>query len=1217
MQSKKISDILKKYNKTGRGRVVLTKNPVEFELPNLNSIQIESFKSFLQTDTSVADRKNEGLQFLFQSTFPFYSNDGKVRLEFDNYDIGEPKYTMDEALEKDRTYCAPVKATIRLILEETGEIKEQEIYVCDIPIMTDEGVFIINGAVRVVVSQIHRSPGVIFDYNERANMFHSRLIPERGPWLEFEIVKEVLYIRIDRKQRIPVTTLLKAVGIISNEEIIKTFYQTEVFKVSSDEDKMIDELVGRVLAKDIVFEKEEEEPQKEKEDKKPVKKTKKELAAEEAAKQDLIFSAGYRITEELVQKLVQEKVKEIELINAEDLNENEVILNTIERERVSTQDEACIYLYTVVKGTEPSNAMVARNEIIVRWKCNACEEVSDQFNQPQKCPKCGAAASEIVRVDKSIFFNGDIYSLGRVGRYKINKRFNYENADNSEVLSLRDILNTIKYLIKVKIGENPVDDIDHLGNRRIRSVGEQLMNHLKVCFARLERLARERMTIQDHDTLTPQNLISIKPITAGIKEFFGTAQLSQFMDQTNPISAVTHKRRLNALGPGGLTRERAGFEVRDIHYTHYGRMCPIETPEGPNIGLIVSLASFARINEYGFIETPYYRIEKGKVSKKVEYLSAIEEDRYNLTPYCEDLSDKGSFKDTFIPSRSKGNYPMAYPKDVQYMDVAPSQIFSISSSLIPFLEHDDANRALMGSNMMRQAVPLLNPDAPLVGTGIEEQVAAQSGFVVVSKDDGEVIYVDNERIELKVPRMKEPVVYKLKKTRRTNQDTYYNQKPIVNEGDKIKKGQVMSDGPAIDNAELAIGKNILTAFMPWEGFNYEDAILMSENLLKEDTYTSIHIEEFEIEARETKLGKETLTRDIPNISEEDYKDLDDSGIVRIGAKVKAGSILVGKVTPKGHTEITPEYKLLHSIFGEKARDVKDTSLRVPHGNEGVVISVKVYSRENRDDLKPGVIERVKVYIAKKRKLREGDKFAGRHGNKGVVARVMPAEDMPFLADGTPVDVVLNPLGVPSRMNLGQIYELVLGWVAKEMGVNFATPVFNGVSWDEITKFLKEVDLPQTGKAELYDGRTGEKFKNPVTVGYMYYLKLAHLADDKIHARSTGPYSLVTQQPLGGKAQFGGQRVGEMEVWAVEAYGAANVLQEFLTVKADAMEGRTRIYESIIKGEYVSTPGIPESFNVLVQELRGLGLRIEIYDENNNIINVAPKNKEREKKKRLI
>ncbi|MFC1503828.1 DNA-directed RNA polymerase subunit beta [Spirochaetota bacterium] len=1145
-----------KNHKAINKRISFGKINEMLEIPHLNMVQFDSYKNFLQEDLSSDKREDIGLEYLFKSTFPFKSEDGKITLEYGGYSLGEIKHSEDEAIARDRSYVIPLTAKIRLIINETKEIREQNIFFGDIPYMTPRGTFIINGAERVVVSQIHRSPGVVFDYNERANMFHSRLIPNRGPWLEFELIKDLMYIRIDRKSRIVVTTFLKALGYTNHEDILRIFFKMDTMNLSrkSEEEKR-DILIGRRSVKDIT-----------------VKNTEGEEEIEET-----IIKAGEVFTTKLINNLISHKINEFELLNFEEWKDNETIVNCIERdESIKTEEDACSFIYATIRNTEAPSGELAKKEI------------------------------------HNLFFSPDVYNLGKVGRYKINQKFNYSKDKDDLTLTHEDILNTIKYLIKIRIDEETVDDIDHLGNRRIRSVGEQLTNFLKIGFARMERLVKEKMTIQDHDTLTPQNLISIKPITTVIKEFFGTSQLSQFMDQTNPLSAITHKRRLNALGPGGLSRERAGFEVRDIHYTHYGRMCPIETPEGPNIGLIVSLTTYARINQYGFIETPYRKVENGKVTNKIQYLSAIEEDRFRITPANTPIKNDGNLAIKLIPTRYRGGYPYVKPSEVDFMDVSPKQIISVSSAMIPFLEHDDANRALMGSNMQRQAVPLMFNESPIVGTGMEYKAAKDSGFVLLAKRDGVVDKVDNSTIIIKPKGANGKDEYKMTKMERTNQDTCFNQKPCVKIGEKIKEGDIISDGPAITEGELALGKNVLTAFMTWEGYNYEDAIIVSENLVKKDVFTSIHIEEFEIEARETKLGKEYITRDIPNISEEDFKELDDEGIIQIGSRVKAGSILVGKVTPKGHIEVTPEYKLLHSIFGEKAKDVKDSSLRLPSGNYGTVVSIKRYSREEGDDLKPGIEEKIKVFIAKKRKLREGDKFAGRHGNKGVIARVLPEEDMPFLPDGTPIDLVLNPLGVPSRMNIGQIFELLLGAVGYALGTKFATPVFDGITYEDLKKYLKLCENPIDGKTTLYDGRTGEAFLNDITVGYMYLMKLAHLADDKIHARSTGPYSLVTQQPLGGKAQFGGQRVGEMEVWTIEAYGASNVLQEFLTVKADAMEGRTRIYEAIVKGEYTSTPGIPESFNVLVQELRGLGLNIEIYDVNDRLIPISPK-----KNKRMI
>ncbi len=801
-----------------------------------------------------------------------------------------------------------------------------------------------------------------------------------------------------------------------------------------------------------------------------------------------------------------------------------------------------------------------------------------------------------------------MYNLGIVGRYKFNQKL-YDNKQESmdTTLAVEDIVSTLKYLIEVYTGNQSTDDIDHLGNRRIRCVGELLVNQLKIGFARMERSIKERMNTEDIDEITPQRLISIKPITAVIKEFFGSSQLSQFMDQTNPLAELTHKRRLNALGPGGLSRERAGFEVRDVHYTHYGKICPIETPEGPNIGLILSLCNFARVNKHGFLVTPYRKVKDGRVTNEIQFLTAMEEDRYYIAQ-ANSLLDKDDYLiGNLIVGRRKGEFPLVPPEQIDFMDVAPKQIISVSTSLIPFLEHDDANRALMGSNMQRQAVPLLNLEAPVVGTGQEKKAAIDSGACVFTKRKGDVIKISSDEVHIKVDDPDNPVdIYPLIKYRRTNQNTCFNQRPILQKGQKVSKGDLIADGPACDNGELALGRNVLVAFMSWEGANFEDAIIVSEKIVKEDIFTSIHIEEFEIEARETKLGSEKITKDIPNISEDAFINLDDNGIVRVGARVEPGDILVGKVTPKGETDSTPEYKLLHSIFGEKAREVKDTSLRVPHGNGGIIIDVNIFRREDGDDLHPGVEEMVKVFIAKKRKLQEGDKMAGRHGNKGVISRVVPEEDMPYLPDGTPVEIILNPLGVPSRMNLGQIMETQLGWAGKALGENLSAPVFEGVSVEDIESYMERAGLPKNGKIILYNGKTGKQFESDVTIGYIYMLKLAHLVDDKIHARSTGPYSLVTQQPLGGKAQFGGQRLGEMEVWALEAYGASNTLQEFLTVKADDMMGRAKIYESIVKGEYTAAPGIPESFNVLVQELRGLGLDLNIYDSSDNLLGLTDK-----------
>lgn len=1181
MSSKK-DEVFSDYQVTSTGRVIVAKNAEIASdtdtLPSLTEIQTDSFKTFFQEGVKEENRRSIGLQYLFESIFPFTSNDNKVLLEFCGYTVEERPYSDREAVQNDRSYVIPVKATIRLILKETGEIREQEIFISEFPAMTDRGTFIINGDERVVVSQIHRSPGVVFDYNKRALMYHSRIIPDKGPWVEFEILKDIVYIRIDRKNRIPFTVFLRALGYEKNEDILSIFYTSETVKIDLKKpDK--ENLLDRILAKNVIDE-----------------------------EGNVVLEAGSYLQEVNLDEFVEKAINSVDLIKASDLEKDQVLLNTLwKEEKRFTQVEACEYFFYTIRGNRPSNAQVALNEITVRWGCknSDCDHIINSFDEPDKtCEKCDKQDG-FERVDKSIFFHPAYYSLSDVGRYKINKKFNYEEDKETSVITPRDVIETVKHLIKVKNGDVPFDDIDHLGNRRVRCVSEQLVNALKISFARVQKLAKDRMSVQDIAALTPQKVISIKPISNSLNEFFGTSQLSQFMDQTNPLSAITHKRRISALGIGGLTRERAGFEVRDIHYTHYGRICPIETPEGPNIGLIVSLGAYARINSFGFIETPYYRVEDGEVTNKVDYLSAIEEERFIITPASTEVKKNNKLKEEIVPIRSKGNYSLGYAKEVDYKDISSKQIVSISGSLIPFLEHNDANRALMGCNMMRQAVPLLKSAAPIVGTGMENVAARESGFCLLAKNDGVVTYADNSKIEVTT---KNQIVdeYQLIKSKRTNQETYFNQSPIVKEGQKVKKGDMLTGGPSIDNSELALGKNILVAFMPWKGYNYEDAVLMSERLLKDDVYTSIHIEELDVEARETKMGKESITREVPNLSEDEYKELDDTGVVVVGARVKPGNILVGKVTPKGHTEITPEYRLLYSIFGEKAKDVKDTSLRVPHGTEGVVIHVKRYNRRDHSlDFKPGVIEKIKVFIAKKRKLKEGDKFAGRHGNKGVVARIMPEEDMPFMEDGTPVDVVLNALGVPSRMNIGQVMETILGLIGRNLNCKFSVPIFDAYNYDDLKKLFKKSGLDEDGKKNLYDGRSGERFKKKVTVGVMYYLKLAHLADDKVHARSTGPYSLITQQPLGGKAQFGGQRVGEMEVWAIEAYGASNVLQEFLTVKSDSIDGRTRVYEAIVKGNFVTTPGIPESFNVLVQELRGLGINIEMYNEENKVVEIFP------------
>ena len=1138
------------------------------ELPNLIDIQLSSYERFLQRETLEEGKpcSRQGLEDVFQSVFPIESPNGDMLLEYNFYslDFESVKLTESECKQKGLTYAVPIKARINLIFQETGEIRQKAIYMGDIPLMTERGTFIINGAERVVVSQIHRSPGVIFSHDK--GVYSSRIIPYRGSWLEFEIdqKRELVYTKIDRKKRVLGTLFLRCLGFDTREKIIELFYKTAKMKVT-DQREYKENLVGKVFAKAVY------------------------VQAEEGENRKKLYRAGDKVHLHDVDELIHSDVEEIDIIDFEhpDSLHSEIILNCFEREEAKftsddpeldepTKEDAFIALYSVLMPGEPITLEAAEKDLY------------------------------------SMFFTPRRYDMGRVGRYKLNKKFDYNPQLDEHVLTNEDIVNTMLYLIKVYIGEANVDDIDHLGNRRIRSVGELLANQLKTSFSRMERIAKERMSLKETDTIKPQDLISIKPIVAAIKEFFGSSQLSQFMDQVNPLAELTHKRRLNALGPGGLSRDRAGFEVRDVHYTHYGRMCPIETPEGPNIGLIVSLANYTRVNEYGFLETPYRTVENGKATKTIEYLSAMDEERHYIAQANAPIDKGGKFLSNLISVRKSGDYTTKDPKAIRYMDVSPKQVISVSTSLIPFLEHDDANRALMGSNMQRQAVPLVFPEPPRVGTGMEGKTAYDSGVLVKARRPGTVEYVTATKIVVKPnsPKSKKDLdEYDLIKFQRTNQDTCFNQRPVVNVGDKVKKGSILADGPATSQGELALGRNVLVGFVPWNGYNYEDAILISEKIVREDIFTSVHIKEFITEVRETKLGPEKLTRDIPNTNEKALEQLDEEGIIRTGAKVKSGYILVGKVTPKSETETTPEFKLLNSIFGEKAKEVRDTSLKVPHGIEGTVIDVQRLKRSEGDDLSPGVDEVVKVLVATKRKLQEGDKMAGRHGNKGVIARVLPEEDMPFMEDGTPLELCLNPLGVPSRMNLGQILETELGWSAVKLNEWFSTPVFQSASNEMILNKLKEAGLPGNSKTMLHDGRTGTPFENEVFVGVIYMLKLHHLVDDKMHARSTGPYSLVTQQPLGGKAQFGGQRLGEMEVWALEAYGAANTLQELLTIKSDDMTGRAKVYESIVKGEPYSSAGVPESFNVLVQELRGLALDISIFDSRGKQVPLTERDEE--------
>jgi DNA-directed RNA polymerase subunit beta len=1350
------------------------------DISNLIEMQRESYARFLQKDVVPEERQDFGLQGVFRSVFPIWDFSRTCCLQFVDYSLGDPKYDVDECLQRGMTFEVPMKIRVRLEVFEPEsqaqvirDIKQQEIYFGTLPLMTGNGTFIINGTERVVVSQLHRSPGLFIDH-DRAKIhssgkiiYSARLIPLRGSWIDFEFdPKDILYVRIDRRRKFPATILLKALGY-TTEQLLNEFYTTEKVYLEGEKihRKMIPEnLRDKTLSTDIVDPATGEVLVRRmrrvtntaiarlvKAGIETIPATKEELVGKVAAHDILDPESGEplvrcndTLTQAMIEDLQEHGIKELDLLYIDNIHVSGSLQKTLAIDKTDTMKESILEIYRRLRPSNRPN-----------------EEVATSFFQ-------------------NLFFNPEFYDLSPVGRFKLDLKLRPDNRLplTKSTLVPEDILYAVKELITQKDREGQVDDIDHLGNRRIRAVGELLENQFRVGLVRMERAIKERMAIQDLETLMPHDLINAKPVQAVIKEFFGTSQLSQFMDQTNPLSEITHKRRLSALGPGGLTRERAGFEVRDVHPTHYGRICPIETPEGPNIGLIVSLSTYARVNEFGFIETPYRVVEKKKVgnqmetrvTREVRYLSALEEEDKVIGQANARLDEKGRFLEDLVEARQGGQYVMVTPDKIDYLDVSPSQLVSVAASLIPFLEHDDANRALMGSNMQRQAVPLLTSSTPLIGTGMEGVVARDSGVTVVARRAGQVEDVDSTRVVIRATDGNgsgdSPVdIYKLTKFQRTNQNTCYNQRPIVRKGDLVHKGQIIADGPATEMGQLALGKNVMVAFMPWGGYNFEDSILVSERLVKDDVFTSIHIEEFEVMARDTKLGKEEITRDIPNVGEEALKDLDESGIIRIGAEVRPGDILVGKITPKGETQLTPEEKLLRAIFGEKAGDVKDTSLRVPPGIEGVVIDARVFSRKGVekddrsrsiedeavaklqkdqadeitiitqsyrqkladlvagkdlaeniederhgtvtlekgkpvpqdlvkrqplefwrhvsfaevgledqvdrlldnyqeqlelvnmvfeaklsrlrkvDELPPGVIKKVKVFVAMKRKLAVGDKMAGRHGNKGVVSRIMPEEDMPYFEDGTPVDIVLNPLGVPSRMNVGQVMETHLGWASYALGrqvgemldrfydpdkikarlirffkdqnlageledlsleelreiwkqhykqgVHIATPVFDGATEEEVRACLEEAGLPIGGQSILFDGRTGDRFDRKVTVGMMYMMKLHHLVSDKIHARSIGPYSLVTQQPLGGKAQFGGQRLGEMEVWALEAYGAAYTLQEFLTVKSDDVAGRTRIYEKIFKGEYDLEAGLPESFNVLVRELKSLALNVDL------------------------
>ncbi len=1254
------------------------------DYPDFLEVQLKSFRDFVQDDVPPEEREDIGLQAVFKEHFPIQDSRERYTLEFIYYLLDAPKHSVEECIAQGLSFSVPLKAKLRLSSkededeDEAEEAIEQEVYLGNLPAMTDRGTFVINGAERVVVSQLHRSPGVFFGQSVHPNgteLYSARIIPFRGSWIEFSTdVGNVMWAYIDRKKKLPVTTLLRALGFSTDEDLVRVFDLADSVEVSTR--KRFQELVGRKLAASISIERETEVVDEDTGE-----------VVEQRKEREVLLPADHALKEGDFDTLSENGISKIFLLRQEhedDEVDRGTLLSTLRKDPAHSEAEALEYLYLQLRGTEAPDIETARG-------------VLDR-----------------------LFFSEKRYDLGEVGRYRLNKRLHLDETLDTLTLTREDIVEIIRELINLQNGRSAVDDIDHLGNRRVRTVGEQLGSQFSLGLARMARTIKERMNLRDAENFTPQDLVNARTVSSVINTFFGTNQLSQFMDQTNPLAELTHKRRMSALGPGGLTRERAGFEVRDVHYTHYGRLCPIETPEGPNIGLISSLCVHAKINDFGFIETPYRVVKNGVVTSEIRFLSAEEEDNAIIAQANAQIDDKGNYKTKYVKCRYRGDFPIVEPLQVQFMDIAPSQLVSPAASLIPFLEHDDANRALMGSNMQRQAVPLLRSEAPIVGTGLEGRVARDSRAVIVAEGPGIVEYVDATQVVVRYDRaledsdtaFEEPVKrYALTKFRRTNQDTCVNQKPIVKVGQRVEKDSVLTDGFSTDDGDLALGKNVLVAFMPWRGYNFEDAIVISERVVSEDVYTSVHIEEFELQVRDTKRGEEELTREIPNVSEEATKDLDERGVIRIGAEVKAGDIIVGKITPKGETDPTPEEKLLRAIFGDKAGDVKDASLKAPPGMKGVVIDTRLFSRrkldpaskkmeqqrlseideqlerdvadinrkfwekffkivegqtsagvENRegrivlsegakftrdafkevepvqlnpvydftqeagsnrkvkqllrnyhnlynriqgeskrqkhqvqmgDELPPGIVQLAKVYIARKRKVQVGDKMAGRHGNKGVLAKVVPMEDMPFLEDGTPVDIVLNPLGVPSRMNLGQIYETLLGWAGKKLGLKFATPIFDGATMDDIAGYLNQAGLPTDGRTQLYDGRTGEPFDQKTTVGYIYMLKLSHLVEDKIHARSIGPYSLITQQPLGGKAQFGGQRLGEMEVWALYAYGAAHVLQEMLTYKSDDVQGRSKAYESIVKGDNMPEPNVPESFNVLVRELQGLGLEVKL------------------------
>ncbi|HIG73249.1 MAG TPA: DNA-directed RNA polymerase subunit beta [Bacteroidetes bacterium] len=1258
------------------------------DYPDFLDVQLKSYHEFLQAELAPEERDpKQGLEKVFQEHFPISDTRERYTLEYLHFELDAPKHSIEECLAQGLTYALPLKAKLRLSAkededeDEPEEAVQQDVYLGNLPVMTEKGTFVVNGAERVIVSQLHRSPGVFFSQKVHPNgtdLYSARVIPFRGSWIEFSTdVANVMWAYIDRKKKMPVTALLRALGYSSDSEIVSLFDLADEVKITNKKD--FQKLEGRVLAATVTVNVHHEVIDEDTGE-----------VISETTEREVIFPAEHELSEDDYGTLKDANVESI--ILRKETNEDDddqidrgTLLNTLKKDPTHSEDEALEYLYQTLRGAEAPDVDTAR-----------------------------------ALLDR-LFFSDKRYDLGSVGRYRMNTRLNLDKSNDSVTLSKEDIVAIVNEIILLQNGRSQVDDIDHLGNRRVRTVGEQLEAQFSLGLARMARTIKERMNLRDADRFTPQDLVNARTVSSVINTFFGTNQLSQFMDQTNPLAELTHKRRMSALGPGGLTRERAGFEVRDVHYTHYGRLCPIETPEGPNIGLISSLCVHGVVNDFGFIETPYRVVKDGVVTEEIEYLGAEAEDRYIIAQANAPLNEDGTFQNDLVRARIGGDVPLVRPDEIQYMDVAPNQIISPAASLIPFLEHDDANRALMGSNMQRQAVPLLRPSAPYVGTGLEGRAARDSRAIIVAEGDGTVEYVDARKITVRYDEtpedadaaFEEPVrEYPLVKFRRTNQDTSITQKPLVKAGQRVSKGDVLADGASTENGELALGKNVLVAFMPWKGYNFEDAIVLSERLVRDDVFTSVHIEEFDHQVRDTKRGEEELTREIPNVSEEATKDLDERGIVRVGAEINPGDIIVGKITPKGETDPTPEEKLLRAIFGDKAGDVKDASLKAKPGMKGVVIDTMLFSRRKTDpvtkkaeekrleeiekalgreiealqnsfyerfftlvqgrkvggaielrdgsvivsdgakitktafngvepaelkirqpftldddlnkqvwkllanyqrrhqavegaakqeqyriqmgdELPPGIVQLAKVYVAKKRKLQVGDKMAGRHGNKGVVAKVVPMEDMPFLEDGTPVDICLNPLGVPSRMNLGQIFETMLGWAGEKLGETYATPAFDGATMADIQGKLREAGLPEDGRIQLYDGATGEAFDQPTTVGQIYMLKLSHLVEDKIHARSIGPYSLITQQPLGGKAQFGGQRFGEMEVWALYAYGAANVLREMLTVKSDDVQGRSKTYEAIVKGDNVPEPNVPESFNVLVREMQGLGLEVKV------------------------